>query len=259
VSVDWFTGIGLAWQGPNSNTGRSDILQITNVTINGEEIGSSSAPNTGFLWQGQAATLVGTGLRILNTTNAFVVNNPGGNTTYVPRLADLHDLEIQSVGEIAMTIACGSEFTFSDSYITNGGNQGTYAVSVTMDPNAGTYGVQFTNCEIGNCAQHGLYFDADTLQMSNVMFFGVGQASGGSTTTGAYASVYLDSTASGVLISNLTANRQPNAANVAYAVEVASGATGVAIANVDGRNMLTTTVVQNNAASGQVQTVNLIS
>ncbi len=222
---------GVYWHDRADGASRSDVLTINNVVIEGDW---SNA--TGFLWDGFANTVVGSGLRILHQAYGVHVMNSAHSQSYYPQFLNIFDMELEGFKATALKIDAGRDFKIVGSDINNltGGPQGKAdkaAIAISADIGASTTaGVSIINSRIGDSHLEGLYSEARDVQLSNDVFF----STSGIGPSGASV-IRLAPSSSDVLLSNIRCEEFGGLAYAAYCISVDAGAQGIIANTIDAR------------------------
>lgn len=219
------TGVGLRYHAVSGH--RSDVLSIYDVTIEG-----NWTMSTGFVWDGPAFTVTGSGLRLLHGQYGLQVLNTAGSSVDYPQFMNMHDLEAEGFTKRALDIESGSDIKIASSDINNMTNSGhgttdDYAIACMQDAggdHAQTRGIQIVNSRIGNSQRSGVYATCRNLQLTGNIFFSTSQAG-----LNAAPVIHLANGADRIIINGNTCEELGGAAQASYCITDDVGVTNVQV------------------------------
>ena len=246
---------GINWQAAGDGSDRADVLYLNNVTMEG-----LWGNQIGVYWQGWTNTLVCSSLRILHMSYGMMVEQVGTDGSHYPSFLNAFDLEFEGFKSRALWIKDGAGFKIVASDINNlsggdpsQGNADDYAIRIDADLSQSfTRSAQISDTRIGGCRQNGIWLDARDVLLSNIQFYTAGIG-----TANTYAAIRVGPNATSVHMVNIRGEEFGGAALVKSVVEIASGATRVTLANIDG-TYCQTSAVTNNAGDANVSELHCI-
>jgi hypothetical protein len=239
---------GVYFHDSANGSSRSDELNLNNVNING-----TYGQGSGIIQDGQASTINMSTVTTVDFVHGWWVKNSAESATYFPSFSNVFNFQPQANSAEAIEIDAGSAWIISDSAIANGPGSGatTAHCAVLINPDTGysvTKDVQISNSRIANAGQCGVSDAAQTTQLSNIVFAGIGLE-----TANTYSSIVTGATAIGAHYSNITCETQST--NAEYCVNIASGATNTTLSGIDGTNVTTAAVNDGGTNTSQCQII----
>ena len=217
---------GIKWYSPANSTQRSDVLQMTRVTMNAGFSGADCLD-----WDGMAATLRLTNVGFLECNYGLRVFNSAASSSYFPEFLFATDLEIEGATSASVRIDGGADFHFvnSDLYNHHGENgQGgadTDCFIVNPDARASiTRNIWVTGGRIGGCNDRGANLNAQEIHFTGVNFTSISEAGRGD-----YPVIEIGADAEQVDLIGISTYQYGDAINASYVVTTDSGASRVTV------------------------------
>jgi len=238
------------WDSPTSNN--SSALTLENVTMQGGYLGAN-----GFVWDGFATSLRMKSVAILSFRDCFRIENTRNSSTAYPQFANIFGLEIDGASKNALVINAGFNFKFVGCDITNTsgatgqGSADTQCVVISPDASYSvTRFIDFTECQIGNCQQQGIFINAKDVKLTGCTVHDVSKQG-----VSSFSAIELGGSSTNITITGGKAGIvYGDALNCRHGVLIGTGVTNVAICGVDfqGTNLIG---VQNNSSTPNTTTI----